>query len=185
MDNEEIKKQFQMAKNNNSVLHIKGLFNETPTWNNFIDNLDYSFNSGIKMQESGEKDQERLYGMACVRSQFHTNIIDIMKKNSTFYPGSELVKKNISDLLDKKISMSNVLINFVTKEKTINPHKDLTDVVSWHCIGSVEWRIFNEDNEDNYDSYILNPGDVLYVPEGKKHTVVALTPRASIIFILP
>ena len=38
------------------------------------------------------------------------------------------------------------------------------------------------DSDQPYESYILNPGDILFVPGGIVHQVVVTEPRASILF---
>jgi quercetin dioxygenase-like cupin family protein len=38
------------------------------------------------------------------------------------------------------------------------------------------------ESAEPYESYILNPGDILFVPSGIVHQVVITEPRASILF---
>jgi ribosomal protein L16 Arg81 hydroxylase len=55
----------------------------------------------------------------------------------------------------------------------------------------MEWRIYPNLKDENidqikvkdepYESYILEPGDVIYVPTGMGHQVVVSEPRASLI----
>lgn len=83
------------------------------------------------------------------------------------------------------------ILNFVGGESEYWAHKDDHEVVSWHCQGKMEWRIYpnlkdkNIDHtqveDEEYISYILEPGDVIYVPTGMGHQVVTPEPRASLI----
>jgi hypothetical protein len=93
------------------------------------------------------------------------------------------------------------LINFAGNEFVGNIHSDKQDVVSWTCAGEIEYRIYKvynkepgteidmadgnrveyEHNVNEYDSYIMQPGDVIYMPKGTFHQAVAHSPRASII----
>ena len=49
------------------------------------------------------------------------------------------------------------------------------DVYFWQIQGSTKW-------EFDSLSYILNPGDLIYVPRGVYHSVFPLTPRVGISF---
>jgi len=72
-----------------------------------------------------------------------------------------------------------VYISLSKKSKTFGRHKDKFDVWYWQCIGSTQWKIF-ESNENI--SYILEPGDIIYVPRGIFHDVIPLSPRVGISF---
>lgn len=86
------------------------------------------------------------------------------------------------------------LINFAGNESVGNIHSDKQDVVSWTCAGEVEYRIYKAERSYEprklteeealmvgYDSYIMKPGDVIYMPKGVFHQAIAHHPRASLI----
>jgi hypothetical protein len=86
------------------------------------------------------------------------------------------------------------LINFAGNEYVGTGHSDRQSVVSWTCAGEVEYRIYHIKNSTErdsltyeqqrtltYDSYIMKPGDVMYIPIGVFHSAVANFPRASLI----
>jgi hypothetical protein len=83
------------------------------------------------------------------------------------------------------------ILNLVGGESEYWAHVDDHEVVSWHCQGTMEWRIYPNLKDENidqikvkdepYESYILEPGDVIYVPTGMGHQVVVSEPRASLI----
>ena len=52
-------------------------------------------------------------------------------------------------------------------------HNDEVDVYFWQCQGSTKWVM--DDCE-----YVLEPGDMIYIPRGIYHNVIPLTPRAGI-----
>ena len=70
-------------------------------------------------------------------------------------------------------------ISLSKESKTFGKHKDESDVWYWQCIGSTQWKIF-ESNETI--SYILEPGDIIYVPRGIFHDIIPLSPRVGISF---
>ena len=86
------------------------------------------------------------------------------------------------------------LINFAGNEYVGTGHSDRQSVVSWTCAGEVEYKIYHIKNSTErnsltyeqqrtltYDSYIMKPGDVMYMPIGVFHSAVANFPRASLI----
>lgn len=64
------------------------------------------------------------------------------------------------------ISLTNVCKNF-------GPHTDEMDVWFWQAKGTTKWQVLGKE-------YILNSGDLIYIPKGIEHNVIALTPRAGI-----
>jgi ribosomal protein L16 Arg81 hydroxylase len=52
-------------------------------------------------------------------------------------------------------------------------HNDDVNVYFWQCQGSTKWVM--DDCE-----YVLEPGDMIYVPKYVYHDVIPLTPRAGI-----
>lgn len=56
---------------------------------------------------------------------------------------------------------------------TFGRHKDSMDVYFWQIQGSTKW-------EFDSLSYILNPGDLIYVKKEIYHNVIPLGPRAGI-----
>ena len=53
-------------------------------------------------------------------------------------------------------------------------HNDETDVWFWQCHGSTRW------NFENNRHYILEPGDLLYIPRLAYHEVISLSKRAGL-----
>ena len=58
-------------------------------------------------------------------------------------------------------------------------HCDDTDLFHWQQVGQTEWKI--TENNQTY-TYVLNPGDCIFVPEGVYHDVCPLTPRIGLSF---
>ena len=185
-----IKDAFVLAKQSNDAVLIKNIFSNTPSWDDFINNLNQKFNS--------EKTID-IYD-----KRFHNNVlfynkldpISFTKIRSAEDYSNNIIEKSfpiyeIINNLNIQISYVKSILNFVGNEADYYIHADHHDVISWHCIGQVEWRIYkgleqqnpppSETNEP-YESYILSPGDVLFVPGGIVHQVVVTEPRASILF---
>ena len=59
-------------------------------------------------------------------------------------------------------------------------HHDPCEQIHWNCVGSSLWKVYN--NGEEYQ-YILEPGDVIFLPDGIEHLVESLTsPRAGIAY---
>jgi mannose-6-phosphate isomerase-like protein (cupin superfamily) len=80
--------------------------------------------------------------------------------------------KKVLKKLDCKIA--HLYFNITNTSKTFGKHKDNVDVWFWNCQGQTKWVM--EDKE----SFILNPGDLIFVSKGIYHEVIPLTPRAGI-----
>ena len=61
--------------------------------------------------------------------------------------------------------------NLTTASKTWPKHKDDYDVIYWQCIGKTLWKV------EGRGDFLLEPGDLIYIPKGIYHEVIAITPR--------
>jgi len=186
------KNTIKNAKKNNKVLFFNKAITNVPDWNSFINNLNYKFNN--KKNDLMFED-ERMINDVLVYNKMDPCAFNILKDNTELNTiiEAEHVLVIFNEIMGLESSCVKSLINFVGNEAKYYIHADEHDVLSWHCIGQVEWRIYPNmildknidpptDVDEPYDSYVLNPGDVLYVPKGVIHQVVAEHPRASIIY---
>ena len=119
---------------------------------------------------------------------------DIFNKNNTLFLFEEFKNNfnNFEERVQFKLFTAKAILNFIGNESEYYAHKDFNDVISCQCIGSIEYRIYeNIDcefskpvNVDklNYKSYFMNPGDIIYIPSGTIHQVIVKEPRATILF---
>jgi hypothetical protein len=183
--------KIKIARETNSVAYFKNIFTETPGWQEFIDHLNYEYwNSSIPAQIANPGQPEIHHNGVCVRQNFYLNVrrpgYDLESLGSSMNICS-LVKEAINSLDGAPLT---AFINFVKQPvENLNIHYDSKDMAYWQCIGSVEWRVYgkstNENKEANaekYESYILNPGDFLFVPELTYHAIQVNEPRAAISF---
>jgi hypothetical protein len=193
---------FIEAKNNNKVFFKKNLIPITPKWDDFITLLsnkyntpiNYGWNEDLKKILIKNKIQDFLTDIF-IYDKFDPVILRVIEYNKDKYLHNSMPKaeplveyfKNIYDHFQLK-----AILNFIGNEGIYTAHKDNHDVISWHCVGTMEWRIYPTFSEDKhpidyiegnepYDSYILEPGDVIYVPKNTGHRVISNTPRASLI----
>ena len=74
---------------------------------------------------------------------------------------------------------AHMYISLSQRSKTFGKHKDDSDVWFWQCIGKTKWEIFES---DIIYSYILEPGDFIYVPKNIFHKTTPLSSRVGISF---
>ena len=72
--------------------------------------------------------------------------------------------------------------NFATSDSPIVIHKDGWNSCFWQGVGKTEWKIYDSPLSEIYESFIVDSGEFLYIPQGVYHTVVAKEPRFSISF---
>ena len=72
---------------------------------------------------------------------------------------------------------AHIYINLSTLSKTFGNHIDPVDVCYIQAQGQTEWIV--TENREKY-KYILNPGDLLYIPQGIYHNPKPLTPRVGL-----
>lgn len=179
---EDLKKEVVNAINNQTVIFIKSLFNKTPSWNQFIQLIDYAeskdyVSSNIRNDAMG-------FG-----GNMYLRIADVFnpitgKNAENIMPELDFVVDFFNNIFDHKSIYSEAYLNFKSNISKTEPHNDDWIAVAWGCEGVTEWQIYNDyfsdKNKEKYDSYMMNPGDIIIIPKGVVHCVVPQEPRASI-----
>jgi ribosomal protein L16 Arg81 hydroxylase len=75
---------------------------------------------------------------------------------------------------------SHVYSSMTINAETFGRHKDTADVFFLGIKGTTQFEIWDRNN--NVSSYIIEVGDVVFVPRGLYHNTTALTPRSGISF---
>jgi hypothetical protein len=154
------------------------------TWENFIQ----SISDGYSLDD--EKNQKYEYKEVIGKINFwqkltmsidwvnESNFLEIDKTTESLLK----VFNGLDGSEESKCLGRFAVVSFTDKEPTTGRHNDPMHVIYCQFIGSVEWMIFkNEDQEEK--SFILNPGDIIYIPKGVEHEVRSLSPRAAISFM--
>tara|TARA_R110002020_G_scaffold456999_1_gene673749 strand:+ start:267 stop:680 length:414 start_codon:yes stop_codon:yes gene_type:complete len=101
---------------------------------------------------------------------------EIKSKPIAFYVSHSAIKIEKLKPLYKKLNVkyAHLYISLTNACKNFTPHQDKMDVWFWQAKGMTKWLILGKE-------YILNPGDLIYVPKGVEHTVLTfIAPRAGI-----
>ena len=90
------------------------------------------------------------------------------------------------------VGQANIYCSNQKHAKTFSIHADSTDNFLFHVRGKIRWYIYKEfhnkgmpyrpDSTTLLDSFVLDEGDLLYIPKGQFHRVETLSPRISISF---
>lgn len=197
MEAREIKSICSKAKTDLEIFHFKNLLDLNLNWDEYIRILNNRFNSSekdgfVQVQRSDDRIVKNLNGN-------FTGIVVYNKMDPMISRATENVSdirsvQNIEKFL-KDLSIpdyiTKCLSNLVGPENNYYIHKDDNDVFSFQALGKVEYRIYGTKfplteipvnvTDLPYDSYILEPGDVVFIPKGVFHQVVVLEPRVTFI----
>jgi hypothetical protein len=181
----QIKDRISYARQSGTILHLKNIVSDLPSWENFIFNLNYKFNSKKISDWSDSRDlilnnnatEVMIYNKLDLQVR---HSVDIGSPNKLF-TDDKLIKQ-MQEYSGFPFGNIKTLINFVANEADYYIHTDDHDVILIQCQGSVEWRIYPSLQSNEYDSYIIEPGDLLFAPKGIVHQAVVFEPRASIVF---
>lgn len=91
-------------------------------------------------------------------------INDVMKDVKAAYPGF--------------LHTANIYTALTSKTIGFGKHVDHMEIFFWQVIGKTKWSVFV--THDNPKVFVLEPGDILYVPSSMPHEVVSLTPRVGV-----
>ena len=179
----EIKELISKARDNNDIVLFKNQLPNVLKWENFIDILNYKYNS-LSQQHSKQEPSNRLMEKnnkvtdILIYNKLDMHVFDILGYKIELY---DQFLKMLKDCFNVDLPGSKALINFVGNEAEYGIHSDDHDVLLWNCVGSVSWNIYSSASE--YKTYKIDAGDVLFAPKGIIHQAVVTEPRASIVFV--
>jgi hypothetical protein len=103
----------------------------------------------------------------------------IMSQNKAFnYFRSNLYEVWGEELWDEPAF---IMTEFTGDGSGLRVHNDPCQQIHWNCVGQTEWTVYRFDGTEI--KHILNPGDVIFLPDGMKHGVITLSaPRAGIAY---
>jgi hypothetical protein len=168
----------------NDVIVTRNLINPNYSWENFIQSISdgYSLDSG----QNQKYDYKEVVGKINFWQKLTVSIDWVNESNFVGIENtSEILLKMINDAVgsnDLKCIGRFGIVSFTDKEPTTGRHNDPVHVVYCQFIGSVEWIIFKNESKEE-ERFVLNPGDVIYIPKEVEHEVRSLSPRAAISFM--
>jgi hypothetical protein len=143
----------------NSPLVVHNAFADLPEWNEIIEDFDTNvINHPNEVKDLGS------FGIVTHRG----NEIQSVKK--------------ITDIIHslrptEPLCTAHIYISFLSISNTFGWHNDDTDVFFVQAIGTTLWEV---EHKQDRQSYILTPGDLIYIPKFVMHNTVPKTPRVGI-----
>lgn len=161
------------AKQETEVLHLKGFFPNTPEWFDFINHINDMAQADSTCRNSNS---ENFIGRVNLWQLLTLTVED---PSEVSFPDFNIYLNKLKSMHPHEFDAAYSIISFTSIEPTTGRHYDPKDVFYFQCIGSVIWKI-----ETAYEvrEYLLEPGDVLFVPANLHHEVFSLEPRAAISF---
>ena len=171
-----MKERIELARQNKLPLFVSNAFDVNIPWQDFIDNINTSY---AEESDQPEKSGIKFGKMGNVR--FYDRLTMVIDYASKFpYTGLDKITNQISSYgLNIIATMS--LISLTNHEETTSKHSDQYDVFYLQCIGSVRWSVWDNDVEN---TFVLNPGDFIFVPSHLTHEVKSLSPRSALSFMV-
>lgn len=171
--NNKIIKDILKNKHNSNIVIFKKFCTETPDWSEFIKYIDQSSRMLISSFPENLNDTPNTVVSGNM----------IIKQNFYFYLGihgflgksSYKIQNEFSKIFKCEGGMTTVYVNLSTNINNISEHTDKYDNFYWQCIGITEWVYKNK-------KYLVEPGDLVYIPANVPHSVNFRMPRAAIGF---
>lgn len=154
----------------NSPIVFKNAFPITPYWNDFILHLNHAM---MQPEESARPEVNDTIGFA----HFWARLTATVDHADKWFPQIKAVHEQINNSHPVGAYGAFSVISFTSTEKTTGNHNDPVDIFYWQCVGTVQW-----DFSEIGASFVLLPGDVIFLPGGLMHEIKSKTPRAAISF---
>lgn len=181
---------------NPRIIVKKGMFPNTPSWEEFINHLNFQFHDKKNMADFEDipiNPEDTIINGVNIREHFYLMIDEV---NESYFPGKiDSIAKQLKSVLPEHNEYfgSFSLINFVGNERPINIHADPRHSFYWQTHGTSIWETWDtypagdvnqtgyDDNPDHVDT--VEQGDIIFVPHGVWHSVKTLEPRTAISFM--
>jgi len=184
----DIVSQIDEARILGKPLLLKGVLKNTPNWDYVMKYVNDKFNETSKYPVNGDHFLKNKKNETV--PMFKSGFFDLQMWFIELLECQEM-----SDVfsLNNKIDSSafKILIDFLGSGQPNNIHKDHAEVYSWTWINSVEYRIYKDKDypfeqaldihDQPYESFIIEAGDVMYMPKAIVHQSIINEPRVSLI----
>jgi len=175
----EIKKKIEYAREKRIAALFKNLIPETPSWDNFINHMDFEYK--IDFSEKEKNKTFNYFGGIMMKEGFDLYFQVRYEKNSEGLPQVDKFMSLFNEVYNEKTGGGASFINFVGRQPLVPMHADKWDSVFWHCLGTARWTINLKEHDDTPEqTFYLEPGDVIVIPVGVLHSVYNEGPRAGI-----
>lgn len=160
-------------KQNGTTCVIKNFCNEVPSWEDFVQYLEEATHQPSSFPDPlPQYDLDlggKVVGNVLIKQDFYLYIAP-----HRYLGACEKIIEEFSHI-HPSFGMGNLYINLSSSIDNVPSHTDPLDNFYWQCQGSVEWKA-------NDKTYIINPGDLVFIPAKTYHAVNFSGARAAIGF---
>jgi mannose-6-phosphate isomerase-like protein (cupin superfamily) len=184
----EVSQMIEQARSDKQVLHIKSMFADVPKWDQFINHLDYHFNTTPEGPQEESDEWHTIHNGTVAKNGYYFHVRDATSGYKfTFFPECKDVVDFFNEVYDEKNIDGATFLNIVGNGMMVPTHVDDIDSVFWQCQGSTVWEVFlNQQDKrkgvDPVQTVLVEPGDVVVVPKGVFHGLNPHVSRAAIAF---
>jgi mannose-6-phosphate isomerase-like protein (cupin superfamily) len=182
VDIDQIRCSIEEARSKGQLAHFPSLFLNVPSWSQFIQHLDYEFNTPPAVSESDE--WHTVYNGVVTKPGFYFHARDVVRGGEfTFFPEAKDIHDTFNKVYNEYQNQGATFVNIVGNGMKVPLHEDDIDSVFWQCQGNTTWKIFEtKDSIDPIQTIVVSPGDVVVVPVGVLHQLNPDVARAAIAF---
>jgi len=160
-------------KKNGTTCVIKNFCVDVPSWEDFVQYIEKASCELSEFPDPLPEYDLNLDGKVLGGILIKQSLYLYMKAHSDLGNSKEIVED--FRMLGVDLFFANAYVNLSSKIDNIPPHTDAADNFYWQCQGSVEWGA-------NGNSYLVEPGDLVYIPAKTLHAVKFSGPRAALGF---
>jgi mannose-6-phosphate isomerase-like protein (cupin superfamily) len=181
----EAKQIIEDATTNGTPAFLKGLMKNNPSWEQFLNHLDYQLNKGPAIKLMNADPKYTVFNGVLRKHNFYYQTRDVINepnKAKNFFPEVIDFKNFFVVIYQENAWGGTSFINFSGGEPNVPSHCDDWVNVHWQCQGTTTWETRNhEDDIEPSQVYVMEPGDVIVVPARVPHAVNYSGPRAGIV----
>ena len=172
MDIEQARLVLANAQETKTHFVFRQLFKDTPEWQEVFEHLSYEYFKQPAVPEmQGWSINNGVY------SRYDSFYIQI--RDAKFHEKYNVVANFFNKVFNDKSPGGAVWIDLVSGKPKIELHiDDWENNIHWQVIGTTTWE-FSKTKDGEITTIQLNPGDVVYIPNGLYHSVKSDTPRCG------
>jgi hypothetical protein len=153
-------KDFLKARRDKQYFIFRNVIKENLTWEEVIQDIDQSLEKKYEIKTRFK------FGIVTHNAAEHITKVDNFLN----------AIHKLDPLLNKT---AHIYTSLSSQTRDGELHWDRSDVWYWQTIGNAEVELANNIEEGSI-THRLQPGDVIYFPEGMHHKVISLTPRVGV-----
>ncbi len=166
-----LKEQFEISKKNNNILFIKNYFTDQLSLNELVELIDTASKSENKEDINYSSDNPGYQSFLLNLPSQHSWINSLIGKIINEFRGDYNYRQEVPP----KVQVFSNLFGDYESYK----HRDPWDAFLIQLFGTVVWEIY-EEKEVLKETYVVEPGDLLFIPEQLYHKIIANSARASL-----